>query len=69
MRRKPNNRQLSSRRRQSASIRWAWRMSVFTENEILPRLKEDSRVFYTADRKRLAPVFDPHMDRLQGGPK
>jgi hypothetical protein len=41
------------------------RYAVFTENEILPRLKEDSRVFYTADRKRLAPAFDSHMDRLQ----
>jgi hypothetical protein len=26
------------------------RYAVFTENEVLPRLKEDSRVFYTADR-------------------
>ena len=28
------------------------RYAVFTENEILPRLKEDPRVFYTEDRKR-----------------
>lgn len=41
------------------------RYAVFTENEILPRLKEDSRAFYTADRKRLAPQFESHMDRLQ----
>ena len=41
------------------------RYAVFTENEILPRLKEDPRVFYTEDRKRLAPAFDSHMDRLQ----
>ena len=41
------------------------RYTVFTENEILPRLREDSRVFYTEDRKRLAPAFDAHMARLQ----
>jgi hypothetical protein len=41
------------------------RYTVFTENEILPRMKEDPRVFYTEDRKRLAPAFDAHMDRLQ----
>jgi hypothetical protein len=41
------------------------RYTVFTENEILPRLKEDPRIFYTEDRKRLAPAFDSHMDRLQ----
>jgi hypothetical protein len=41
------------------------RYTVFTENEILPRLKDDPRVFYTEDRKRLAPAFDSHMDRLQ----
>jgi hypothetical protein len=41
------------------------RYTVFTENEILPRLKEDPRVFYTEDRKRLVPAFDSHMDRLQ----
>ena len=41
------------------------RYTVFTENEILPRLKEDPRVFYTEDRKRLAPAFESHMDRLQ----
>jgi hypothetical protein len=41
------------------------RYTVFTENEILPRLKDDPRVFYTEDRKRLAPAFDAHMDRLQ----
>ena len=40
------------------------RYAVFTENEILPRLKEDSRVFYTEDPKRLAPAFESHMDRL-----
>ena len=28
-------------------------------------MKEDPRVFYTDDRKRLAPAFDSHMDRLQ----
>jgi hypothetical protein len=41
------------------------RYTVFTENEILPRLKDDPRVFYSDDRKRLAPPFDSHMDRLQ----
>ena len=41
------------------------RYTVFTENEILPRLKDDPRVFYTEDQKRLAPPFDSHMDRLQ----
>ena len=41
------------------------RYTLFTENEILPRLKDDPRVFYTEDRKRLAPAFDSHMDRLQ----
>ena len=41
------------------------RYAVFTENEVLPRMKEDPRVFYTEDRKRLAPAFDSHMDRLQ----
>jgi hypothetical protein len=41
------------------------RYTVFTENEILPRMKEDPRVFYTPDRKRLAPAFESHMDRLQ----
>jgi hypothetical protein len=41
------------------------RHAVFTENEILPRLKDDRRVFYTEDRKRFAPAFDSHMDRLQ----
>lgn len=41
------------------------RYTVFTENEILPRLKDDLRVFYTENRKRLVPAFDSHMDRLQ----
>jgi hypothetical protein len=41
------------------------RYVVFTENEILPRLKQDPIVFYTEDRKRLAPAFESHMDRLQ----
>lgn len=41
------------------------RYTVFTENEILPRMKEDPRVFYAADGKRLAPAFDSHMDRLR----
>jgi hypothetical protein len=41
------------------------RYAVFTEKETLPRMKEDRRVFYTEDRKRLAPAFDSHMDRLQ----
>lgn len=41
------------------------RYSVFTENEILPRLKGDSRAFYTKDRTRLAPAFESHSDRLQ----
>ena len=40
------------------------RCAVFTENEILPRMKEDPRVFYTDDGKRLAPAFESHMDRL-----
>jgi hypothetical protein len=38
---------------------------VFTENEILPRLKEDPRVFYTKDGSRLAPMFEAHVDRLR----
>ncbi len=41
------------------------RYTVFTENEILPRLKGDSSVFYTDGGTRLAPVFASHMDRLQ----
>ncbi len=41
------------------------RYAVFTENEILPRMKEDPRVFYSEDGKRLAPAFDSHMDRLR----
>lgn len=41
------------------------RHAVFTENEILPRIKEDPRVFYTEDGKRPAPAFDSHMDRLR----
>jgi len=41
------------------------RYTLFTENEILPRMKEDPRVFYTEDRQRLAPAFEAHMDRLQ----
>ena len=41
------------------------RYAVFTENEILPRMKEDSRVFYSQDGKRLAPAFASHMDRLR----
>ena len=41
------------------------RYAVFTENEILPRMKEDPRVFYTEDRKHLAPAFESHMDRLR----
>lgn len=40
------------------------RYAVFTENEILPRMKQDSRVFYTDDGKQLAPGFASHMDRL-----
>ena len=41
------------------------RYSVFTENEILPRLKGDARAFYTEDQARLAPAFEAHVDRLQ----
>ena len=41
------------------------RYAVFTEHEILPRLREDPRVFYAADGKRLAPAFDSHMARLR----
>jgi hypothetical protein len=41
------------------------RYSIFTENEILPRLKGDARAFYTEDHTRLAPAFEAHVDRLQ----
>ena len=41
------------------------RYAEFTENEILPRLKEDPRVFYTTDGSRLAPMFEAHVDRLR----
>ena len=41
------------------------RYATFTENEILPKMKEDSRVFYSEDSKRLKPAFDAHMDRLR----
>lgn len=41
------------------------RYSVFTENEILPRLKGDARAFYTEDHARLAPAFEAHLDRLR----
>ena len=41
------------------------RYTEFTENEILPRLKQDPRVFYTADGSHLAPMFEAHMDRLR----
>lgn len=41
------------------------RYAVFTENEILPRLKDDPRAFYTADGERLATEFDSHIDRLR----
>ena len=41
------------------------RHAVFTENEILPRMQGDPRVFYTEDGKRLAPTFASHMDRLR----
>jgi hypothetical protein len=37
---------------------------VFTENEILPRMKDNPRAFYTEDRARLAPAFEAHLDRL-----
>jgi hypothetical protein len=40
------------------------RYTAFTENGILPRMKEDPRVFYI-DGKRLKPVFDAHMDQLR----
>jgi hypothetical protein len=41
------------------------RYTEFAEAEILPRLKQDPRVFYTADGSRLAPMFEAHMDRLR----
>lgn len=41
------------------------RYTVFTENEILPRLKGDPRAFYTSDGRNLAPAFASHVDRLQ----
>ena len=41
------------------------RYTEFTETEILPRLKEDPRVFYRADGSSLAPMFEAHMDRLR----
>jgi hypothetical protein len=41
------------------------RYAAFTENEILPRLKQDPRVFYTTDGSRLAPMYEAHMERLR----
>lgn len=41
------------------------RYTEFTENEILPRLKQNPEVFYTPDGSRLAPAFEAHMDRLR----
>jgi hypothetical protein len=41
------------------------RYAAFTENEILPRLKQDPRVFYTTDGLRLAPMYEAHMERLR----
>jgi len=41
------------------------RYVAFTENEILPRLKQDPRVFYTTDGSRLAPMYEAHMERLR----
>jgi hypothetical protein len=41
------------------------RYAVFTENEILPRMKDDPRAFYTDEGTRLAPAFESHMDRLR----
>ena len=41
------------------------RYTEFTETQILPRLKQDPRVFYRADGSRLAPEFEAHMDRLR----
>ncbi|CAN5742627.1 hypothetical protein BH18ACI5_BH18ACI5_09390 [soil metagenome] len=41
------------------------RYAVFLENEILPRMKQTSQVFYMDGGQRLAPAFEAHMDRLQ----
>jgi len=41
------------------------RYTDFTETQILPRLRQDQRVFYTEDGARLAPEFEAHVDRLR----
>ena len=41
------------------------RYAVFTENEVLPRLKGPPKAFYTDDGTRLAPAFESHVDRLR----
>ena len=41
------------------------RYAVFTENEVLPRMKGDPKAFYTDDGTRLAPAFESHVDRLR----
>ena len=41
------------------------RYAVFTENEVLPRMKGNSKAFYTDDGTRLAAAFESHVDRLR----
>lgn len=41
------------------------RYVTFLEQEVLPRLKQDPSVFYTADGSRLKPIFENNMDLLQ----
>ncbi len=47
---------------------WGGRMarySAFTESQVLPMRKGDSRAFYSVDGSSLLPRFDAHMDRLR----
>ncbi len=41
------------------------RYAIFTENEILPRLKTGPTAFYSTDGQSLLPRFEAHMDRLR----
>ncbi len=40
------------------------RYVTFVENEVLPKLKEDSLVFYRDDKTSLKPEFEANIDRL-----
>jgi len=41
------------------------RYVTFLENEVLPRMKQDTSVFYIEDGSRLKPEFETNMDLLQ----